>query len=73
MFCNHGFIIRKHQEIFNNDPDIRKVLMQLINGYYCKNDPEMFRDLYNSLLNTQVSSRADTYLLTRSSERSSLN
>ncbi len=51
------------QEIFNNDPDIRKVLMQLINGYYCKNDPEMFRDLYNSLLNTQVSSRADTYFI----------
>ncbi|MCR5000612.1 MAG: glycogen/starch/alpha-glucan phosphorylase [Lachnospiraceae bacterium] len=51
------------QEIFNNDPDIRKVLMQLINGYYCKNDPEMFRDLYNSLLNTQISSRADTYFI----------
>ncbi|MBR4720080.1 MAG: glycogen/starch/alpha-glucan phosphorylase [Lachnospiraceae bacterium] len=51
------------QEIFNNDPDIRKVLMQLINGYYCPNDPEMFRDLYNSLLNTQVSSRADTYFI----------
>nr|MCR5602769.1 glycogen/starch/alpha-glucan phosphorylase [Lachnospiraceae bacterium] len=45
------------QEIFNNDPDIRKVLMQLINGYYCPDDPERFRDLYNSLLNTQVSSR----------------
>ncbi len=51
------------QEIFNNDPDIRKVLMQLINGYYCKNDPEMFRDLYNSLLNTQISARADTYFI----------
>ncbi|MCR5232439.1 MAG: glycogen/starch/alpha-glucan phosphorylase [Lachnospiraceae bacterium] len=51
------------QEIFNNDPDIRKVLMQLINGYYCPNDPELFRDLYNSLLNTQVSSRADTYFI----------
>ena len=51
------------QEIFNNDPDIRKVLMQLINGYYVPNDPEMFRDLYNSLLNTQVSSRADTYFI----------
>ena len=51
------------QEIFNNDPDIRKVLMQLINGYYCPDDPERFRDLYNSLLNTQVSSRADTYFI----------
>ena len=51
------------QEIFNNDPDIRKVLMQLINGYFAPNDPELFRDLYNSLLNTQVSSRADTYFI----------
>ena len=51
------------QEIFNNDPDIRKVLMQLINGYYCPNDPERFRDLYNSLLNTQISARADTYFI----------
>jgi starch phosphorylase len=50
-------------DIFNSDPEIRQVLMQLINGYYCKNDPEMFRDLYNSLLNTQVSSRADTYFI----------
>ncbi len=50
-------------EIFNNDPDIRKVLMQLINGYYVPNDPEMFRDLYNSLLNTQSTSKADTYFI----------
>ena len=51
------------QEIFNNDPDIRKVLMQLINGFYVPNDPEMFRDLYNSLLNTQCTQRADTYFI----------
>lgn len=50
-------------EIFNNDPDIRKVLMQLINGYYMPNDTEMFRDLYNSLLNTQCTSKADTYFI----------
>ena len=50
-------------EIFNNDPDIRKVLMQLINGYYMPNDTEMFRDLYNSLLNTQSTSKADTYFI----------
>ena len=40
-------------QIFNTDQDIRKVLMQLINGFYSPNDPELFRDLYNSLLNTQ--------------------
>ena len=39
-------------QIFNTDQDIRKVLMQLINGFYSPNDPELFRDLYNSLLNT---------------------
>ncbi|MCR5486439.1 MAG: glycogen/starch/alpha-glucan phosphorylase [Lachnospiraceae bacterium] len=50
-------------DIFNNDQEIREVLMQLINGFYAKNDPELFRDLYNSLLNTQVTSRADTYFI----------
>ena len=37
-------------QIFNSDQDIRKVLMQLINGFYSPNDPELFRDLYNSCL-----------------------
>ena len=50
-------------QIFNNDQDIRRVLMQLINGYYSPQDPEMFRDIYNSLLNTQSSDRADTYFI----------
>ncbi len=50
-------------EIFNEDQDIRKVLMQLINGFYSPNDPELFRTLYNSLLNTQSSSKADTYFI----------
>mgnify|MGYP000802917389 CR=1 FL=1 len=50
-------------EIFNNDQDVRKVLMQLINGFYSPNDPELFRDLYNSLLNTQCTQYADTYFI----------
>ena len=50
-------------EIFNNDSDVRKVLMQLINGFYSPNDPELFRDLYNSLLNTQCTAKADTYFI----------
>ena len=50
-------------EIFNNDPDVRKVLMQLINGTYAPQDPELFRPLYNSLLNTQSTSKADTYFI----------
>ena len=50
-------------EIFNNNYQIRSVLMQLINGYFAPQDPELFRDIYNSLLNTQSSDRADTYFI----------
>ena len=50
-------------DIFNNDQDIRHVLTQLINGYYAPQDPELFRDLYDSLLNTNNSDRADTYFI----------
>lgn len=50
-------------EIFRSDSEIRRVLMQLINGYYSPNDPELFRDIYDSLLNTQSSDRADTYFI----------
>ena len=50
-------------QIFNTDQDIRKVLMQLINGFYSPNDPELFRDLYNSLLNPQQGQVADRYFI----------
>ncbi len=50
-------------QYFNNDQDIRQVLMQLINGYFSPYDTELFRDIYNSLLNTQSSSRADMYFI----------
>ena len=50
-------------EIFNNDPDVRRVLMQLINGTYSPNDPDLFRTLYNSLLNTLSTAKADTYFI----------
>ena len=48
-------------DIFNNDQEIRRVLMQLINGYYSPQNPDLFREIYNSLLNTQSSDKADTY------------
>ncbi|MCI8505674.1 MAG: glycogen/starch/alpha-glucan phosphorylase [Lachnospiraceae bacterium] len=48
-------------DIFNNDQDIRRVLMQLINGFYAPHNTELFRALYNSLLNTQSTDKADTY------------
>ena len=38
--------------IYNTDEEIRQVLMQLINGTF-SNDTELFRDLYDSLLNTK--------------------
>ncbi|MGN0329187.1 MAG: glycogen/starch/alpha-glucan phosphorylase [Lachnospira sp.] len=50
-------------EIFNNDQDIREVLMELINGKYSPEDTEMFRDIYNSLLNSQGGRKADTYFI----------
>ena len=50
-------------QIFNEDMDIRKVLMQLINGFYSPDDPERFRDIYNSLLNTQSTDKADRYFI----------
>ena len=61
QYENHGGY--DPMEIFNNDQDIRHVLMQLINGFYATRDPELFRDLYNSLLNTKSSDRADTYFI----------
>jgi len=51
------------ENIFNSDQDIRRVLMQLINGEYAPDDPERFRDIYDSLLNTKSSDRADTYFI----------
>ena len=48
---------------FNNDQDIRRVLMQLINGEYSHGDMQMFREIYDSLLNTKCSDRADTYFI----------
>ena len=58
---NHGGY--DPMEIFNNDQDVRKVLMQLINGTFAPRDPELFRPLYNSLLNTQCTAKADTYFI----------
>lgn len=50
-------------QIFNSDQEIRHVLTQLISGYYSANDTELFRPLYNSLLNTQSTQYADTYFI----------
>ena len=46
-----------------NNHHIRKVLTQLVNGYYSMDNPELFRPIYNSLLNTECTSRADMYFV----------
>ena len=50
-------------DIYNNDPDIRRVVDQLVDGTYANGDKEMYRDLYNSLLNAQGGSKADVYFI----------
>ena len=48
--------------IYNTDPEIRQVLMQLINGTF-SSDTEMFRDIYNSLLDKRNMPRPDQYFI----------
>ena len=50
-------------DIYNNDPDIHRVVDQMVDGTYSNGDTEMYRDLYNSLLNNQGGSRADMYFI----------
>lgn len=49
-------------DIYNSDADLRRVVDQLIDGTY-SSDRELFRPLYNSLLNTLSTSKADTYFI----------
>lgn len=50
-------------DIYNSDPDIRRVVEQLVDGTYANGDREMYRDLHNSLLNKKGSDRADMYFI----------
>lgn len=50
-------------EIYDSNPEVKKVLMQLIDGFYSPEDKDLFRDIYDSLLNTNSSDRADTYFI----------
>lgn len=51
------------KDIYNIDQDIRAVLTQLINGFYSKDNPELFREIYNSLLERNGGERADQYFI----------
>ncbi len=38
-------------DIYNNNQVVRRVVTQLINGFYSPQDPDLFREIYDSLLN----------------------
>ena len=50
-------------DIYNNDWEIKRVLNQMVDGTYSPNDHELFRELYNSLLNAQGGQVADRYFI----------
>lgn len=50
-------------EIYENDPDIKKVLDQLIDGTFSEGDTELFRPIYNSLLKKEETGVADRYFI----------
>ena len=49
-------------DIYNSNPNVKKTLDRLVDGTFSK-DRELFRPLYNTLLNTQNSSKADQYFI----------
>ena len=51
------------KEIYNTDQDIRLVMTQMINGFYSPENPDLFRELYNSLLESNGYERADQYFI----------
>ena len=51
------------REIYNIDQDVRAVLTQLVDGTYSPSNPELFRELYNSLLDRNGGERADQYFI----------
>ena len=51
------------KKIFNEDQNVRKVLVQLVDGTYSPEDPDLFRPLYDSLLNRHGTDRADRYFI----------
>ncbi len=56
-------------EIFNNDPNVRRVVTQLVNGRFSGNEStELFRKVYNSLLNKKETQYADTYFILKDFE-----
>ena len=55
-------------EIFNSNENVRKVLNQLINGFYSPENPGLFREIYDSLLNGSGNDKADMYFILKDCE-----
>ena len=51
------------QDIYFNDWELKRVVDQLMDGTYSHGNHEMYKNLYNSLLNTQSTDRADMYFI----------
>ena len=50
-------------DIYNSDTDVRTIVDHLVDGTYSNGDTQLFRSLYNSLLNTQSTDKADRYFI----------
>ena len=50
-------------DIYFNDWEVKRVVDQLMDGTYSNGDHNMYINLYNSLLNTQCTDKADTYFI----------
>ena len=50
-------------DIYFNDWELKRVIDQLMDGTYAHGDHNMYKNLYNSLLNTQCTDKADTYFI----------
>lgn len=51
------------RDIYNSDTDIKRVVDQLVDGFYSSQNKELFRELYNSLLDTNGCEKADQYFI----------
>lgn len=50
-------------DIYFNDWELKRVVDQLMDGTYANGNHEMYKNLYNSLLNTQSTNKADMYFI----------
>ena len=51
------------QDIYHNDLGIKEVLDQLINGFYTPEKPNLFKNIYDSLLYSNGYEKADPYFI----------